>query len=98
MKPIRLNRLASGWRSRKRHNMKHDPFDRSRKVQILLSDSQNSRLARAAKRSGVTKSAFLRVALERELDLDDQLDLEIKNKPAPPVREKRVDRRQMSLF
>ena len=77
--------------------MKSDPFDRNRKVQILLSDSQNNRLSRAAKRSGVTKSAFVRVALERELNLDDQLDIEIKHNPAPS-RKERVDKRQMHLF
>ena len=77
--------------------MKSDPFDRNRKIQILLSDSQNDRLSRAAKRSGVTKSAFVRVALERELKLDDQIDLEIKRKPAPP-KEERVDKRQPHLF
>lgn len=77
--------------------MKSNPFDRNRKVQILLSNSQNDRLSRAAKRSGVTKSAFVRVALERELKLDDQLELEIKRKPAPP-QEERVDKRQLHLF
>lgn len=78
--------------------MKNDPFDRNRKVQILLSDTQNSRLSRAAKRSGVTKSAFVRVALERELELDDQLEIEIKRKPAPRANEERADRRQLRLF
>jgi hypothetical protein len=41
-----------------------------------LSDSQDQRLSRAAKRFGVTKSAFVRVALEREFALDQRLDLE----------------------
>ncbi len=45
----------------------------TRKVQILLSEAQDSRLKEAARRSGVTKSAFVRVALERELALDDRL-------------------------
>ena len=49
---------------------------RSRKIQIQISDSLNHRLSNAAKESGVTKSAFVRVALEREFALEEQLALE----------------------
>jgi hypothetical protein len=48
--------------------------EKTRKIQIMISDSLNNRLSRASDRSGVTKSAFVRVALEREFALDQQLD------------------------
>ncbi len=50
--------------------------EKTRKIQIMISDSLNNRLSRASDRSGVTKSAFVRVALEREFALDRQLDAE----------------------
>ena len=56
--------------------MKASNKTRSRKIQIHLSDSQDQKLSRAAKRSGVTKSAFVRVSLEREFALDQRLDRE----------------------
>ena len=56
--------------------MKTQDNTRSRKIQIHLSDSQDQKLSRAAKQSGVTKSAFVRVALEREFALDKRLDRE----------------------
>ncbi len=70
----------------------------SRKIQIHLSDSLNHRLSRAAKESGVTKSAFVRVALEREFALDQKLALECANQPAPRVKELRCDTNQLRLF
>jgi hypothetical protein len=57
---------------------------RSRKIQIHLSSSQDEKLSRAAKRFGVTKSAFVRVALEREFALDKRLDLECYRKEIKP--------------
>ena len=77
--------------------MRNDPFDRSRKVQIILSDSQNSRLKQAAKRSGVTTSAFVRVALERELKLEDHLDL-VCDRSLRVEKEERSPKNQMRLF
>ena len=56
--------------------MENQTRPKSRKVQILLSDSLNHRLARAADQCGITKSAFVRVALEREFALDQQLAIE----------------------
>jgi len=51
-------------------------MDKTRKIQIMISDSLNNQLSRASDRSGVTKSAFVRVALEREFAFDQQLDAE----------------------
>jgi hypothetical protein len=56
---------------------------RIRRIQVLLSDSQNARLKKAAQRSGVTASAFIRVALERELALEKELAQECARKPSP---------------
>jgi len=50
--------------------------DKSRKIQIMISDSINNQLSQASDRCGITKSAFVRVALEREFALDQQLDAE----------------------
>ncbi len=50
--------------------------DKTRKIQIMISDSLNNQLSQASDRSGVTKSAFVRVALEREFARDKQLELE----------------------
>ncbi len=71
---------------------------RSRKIQIHISDSLNHRLSNAAKESGVTKSAFVRVALEREFALEEQLALECANKPAARKLENRRDKNQLRLF
>jgi predicted transcriptional regulator len=48
----------------------------TRKVQVTLTDAQNSQLDRVARRYGVTKSAIIRVALQREFALEDQLTRE----------------------
>ena len=80
-----------------RDEMRNDPFDRNRKVQVILSDSQNSRLKQAARRSGVTKSAFVRVALERELALEDHLDL-VCDRNLRVRQEKQSPRDQPRLF
>jgi len=49
---------------------------KSKRINILINESLNKQLSRAAKCSGVTKSAFVRVALEREFARDKQLELE----------------------
>lgn len=49
---------------------------KARKVQITLTDAQNSQLDRVARRYGVTKSAIIRVALQREFALEEQLTRE----------------------
>ena len=48
----------------------------TRVVQITLTDAQKSQLDRVARRYGVTKSAIIRVALQREFALEDQLTRE----------------------
>jgi len=49
---------------------------KSKRINILINESLNKQLSQAAKCSGVTKSAFVRVALEREFARDKQLELE----------------------
>ena len=71
---------------------------RSRKIQIHISDSLNHRLSNAAKESGVTKSAFVRVALEREFALEEKLARECANKPAAKKLVMRRDKNQPRLF
>jgi predicted DNA-binding protein len=71
---------------------------KSRKIQIHINDSLNHRLSNAAKESGVTKSAFVRVALEREFALEEKLALECANKPAARRLEIRRDKNQPLLF
>ena len=71
---------------------------RSRKIQIHISDSLNHRLSNAAKESGVTKSAFVRVALEREFALEEKLALDCANKPASRKLEDRGDKNKHHLF
>jgi hypothetical protein len=71
---------------------------RSRKIQIVLSDSQNEELSRAAKRFGVTKSAFVRVALEREFALDQQLELKTYPKGNKPGGQELENDLQPRLF
>lgn len=65
---------------------------RIKKIQVLLSDSQNARLKSAARRSGVTASAFIRVALERELSLEEELARECARAPSPERAERRSSR------
>ncbi|MCJ7733076.1 MAG: ribbon-helix-helix domain-containing protein [Anaerolineales bacterium] len=64
--------------------MDNSAFDKSRRIQILLNDSLDSRLSKAAEQYGITKSAFVRVALEREFALDQQLALECALKVKSP--------------
>ena len=71
---------------------------KSRKIQIHLSDTLNHRLSSAAKESGVTKSAFVRVALEREFALEEKLAQKCSHKPAARKIEDRRDKNQLRLF
>ena len=50
---------------------------KSRRVQIQISPDLHRKLDRAARESGVSKAAFVRVALEREFIQQEKLDLEI---------------------
>jgi len=50
---------------------------RSRRVQIQITSDLHRKLDRAAQDSGVSKSAFVRVALEREFSQQEQLEREI---------------------
>ena len=72
--------------------------EKTRKIQIMISDSLNNRLSRASDRSGVTKSAFVRVALEREFALDQQLDAECALADKAQVQEPKKDIPQPLLF
>lgn len=54
-----------------------DKRKKSRRINIVIRPSLNDQLSQAARRSGVTKSAFIQVALERELTRDKQLETEI---------------------
>jgi metal-responsive CopG/Arc/MetJ family transcriptional regulator len=47
--------------------------DKSKRIQVQLSESLNDQLDQVANDSGVTKSAIVRVAVERELALDKEL-------------------------
>lgn len=49
---------------------------KSKRINIIINESLNRQLSRAAESSGITKSAFVRVALEREFARDKQLELE----------------------
>ena len=49
----------------------------SRRVQIQISPALHRKLDRAARDSGVSKSAWVRVALEREFAHQEQLEREI---------------------
>ncbi len=57
---------------------------KTKKINILLNESLNSQLSQAAKRSGVSKSAFVKVALEREFARDEKLELELKTGELTP--------------
>ena len=71
---------------------------KSRRIQIHISDTLDHRLSSAAKESGVTKSAFVRVALEREFALEEKLAQECSHKPAAMKIEDKGDKDQLRLF
>lgn len=52
-------------------------LEKTRRVQLQLSAALHRKLDRAARASGVSKSAYLRVALEREFSHQEQLEREI---------------------
>jgi predicted HicB family RNase H-like nuclease len=52
-------------------------LEKSRKIRIQVSPALHRRLSQAARESGVSKSAYVRVALEREFSHQEQLDREI---------------------
>jgi hypothetical protein len=54
-----------------------DKLSKNQRINILISQTLNRELSQAAKRSGVTKSAFIRVALEREFARDKKLESEL---------------------
>lgn len=53
-------------------------YGKTKRINILLNDALNRQLKMAAEQSGITTSAFVRVALEREFARDKALDLECK--------------------
>lgn len=57
--------------------MKTSQLEKSRRVQIQISAALHRRLDRAARASGISKSAYVRVALEREFSHQEQLEREI---------------------
>jgi post-segregation antitoxin (ccd killing protein) len=63
---------------------------RSRKIQIQLSETLDHQLSRTARESGVTKSAVVRVALEREFALEQDLARECAR--SFPTRKKELSR------
>ena len=52
-------------------------LEKSRRVQIQISPALHRKLTQAARESGVSKSAFVRVALEREIIQQERLDREL---------------------
>ena len=53
---------------------------KSKRLTIQLSEPINEQLSLAAKKSGVSKAAYVRVALERELTLEKELERDIKSR------------------
>ena len=78
--------------------MANNNRSKSKKVQILLNSSLNSQLSLAAKRCGITKSAFVRVALEREFAQDEQLAEECSRLDRLPLVEEKKETPQLVLF
>jgi hypothetical protein len=78
--------------------MEKGSHDKTRKIQIVISDSLNHKLSRAADRCGITKSAIVRVALERDFALDQQLDQECARADLTHKRELKEDLDQPLLF
>jgi metal-responsive CopG/Arc/MetJ family transcriptional regulator len=56
--------------------MVSENLGKSKRINIIINESLNQQLSQAAERSGITKSAFVRVALEREFVRDRNLELE----------------------
>ena len=58
--------------------MASSTYRKTKRINILLNDALKRQLKLAAEESGITTSAFVRVALEREFARDKALDLECK--------------------
>jgi hypothetical protein len=71
---------------------------KSLKIQIQISNSLHQQLSRAASSSGISKSAFVRVALEREFAYDQQLALECNRRKIPAERNQQTFQNQPRLF
>jgi hypothetical protein len=71
---------------------------KSRKIQIQISDTLDHQLTRAAKSYGITKSAFVRVALERDLAFERKLARECARNLDLPENELGVNKNQLGLF
>jgi len=56
--------------------MASSTYKKTKRINILLNEALNRQLKLSAKQSGITTSAFVRVALEREFARDKALDLE----------------------
>ncbi len=52
-------------------------LDKSHRVRIQISPELHRKLDQAARKSGVSKSAYIRVALEREFSQQEQLERDI---------------------
>ena len=65
-------------------------LEKSRRVQIQISAALHHKLDRAARDSGISKSAYLRVALEREFAHEAQLEREIASHQSSETRKARV--------
>ncbi len=58
--------------------MASSTYRKTKRINILLNEALKRQLKLAAEESGITTSAFVRVALEREFARDKALDLECK--------------------
>ena len=56
--------------------MASSTYRKTKRINILLNEALKRQLKLAAEQSGITTSAFVRVALEREFARDKALDLE----------------------
>lgn len=50
--------------------------EKTQRLNILISETLEKRLTSAAKKRGISKSAFVRLAVEREFDREQELELE----------------------
>lgn len=50
--------------------------EKTQRLNILISETLEKRLTSAAKKRGISKSAFVRLAVEREFDREQELKLE----------------------
>ena len=66
-------------------------LEKSRRVQIQISAALHHKLNRAARDSGISKSAYLRVALEREFAHEEQLEREIARHQPTSIKKVRIN-------